>query len=192
MSTSDTRGRVLDAAFDEIAQVGIRRLVLEDVAARAGVSRQTVYRHFGSREGLIESLVRREERWFSDRAVAAAQRATSGAEAVAAAVTEALHAAAEHALLRRLLETEPGEILPLVVLGRGPVISAARPVVMRILADGLGWDDDDARVAADVCSRLMVSYVLDPGDESAEATGWRIAGIVVGGLGAMPRDGLRA
>lgn len=186
---SDTRTRVLDAAFDRVAEVGLSRLSLEDVATGAGVSRQTVYRHFGSREGLVEALVLREEQWFVDRVVRAADLAADAERAIAAAVTEALHAAADHALLRRLLETEPGEILPLVVLGQGPVISAARPVVTRILAERLDAPVDDARLVADVCSRLMVSYVLDPGDDSPDAVGRRIARMVVQGLvPATPRE----
>lgn len=182
MATPDTRARVLDAAFARVAEVGLSRLALEDVASGAGVSRQTVYRHFGSREGLVEALVLREERWFFDRVVAAAEGAATPEDAIAASVTEALQAAVEHPLLRTLLRTEPGEILPLVVLGEGPVISAARPVVMRILAEQLDLVAEDAQLMADVCSRLMVSFVLDPGPDRPADVGRRIARMIVRGL----------
>lgn len=189
--TQGTRAQLIDAAFDRVAEVGLARLALEDVASRAGVSRQTLYRHFGSREGLMEALVLREEEWFIDRVVAAAGREASAEAALEAAVVEALHAATEHPLLRRLLQSEPGEILPMIVLGRGPVISAARPVVARILGDRLSLGSAEADAIADVCARLMVSYVLDPGPEGPEAVGKRIAGMIVHGLAhdlAEPRS----
>lgn len=175
-----TRARVLDATFAQIAQVGLAGLALEDVARRAGVSRQTVYRHFGSRDALVRELVLREEQWFIDRVVRAAAGHADAADAITAGVTEALHAAQEHALLRRLIETEPGAIVPLIVLGQGPVISAARPVVARILAERLDGDAAAVDALADVGSRLLVSYVLDPGGEDAETIGRRIAASLLG------------
>lgn len=50
-----TRTRILDAAWELLEEqgVGIR---LADVAARAGVSRQTVYLHFGDRTGLFVAV----------------------------------------------------------------------------------------------------------------------------------------
>ena len=53
-STTRTRERILDAVIalsDERLSVEI---ILADVAARAGVTVQTVLRHFGSRQGLFE------------------------------------------------------------------------------------------------------------------------------------------
>lgn len=180
MTEDTTRGRILEAAFERVARVGLRRLALEDVAARAGVSRQTLYRHFGSREGLVEALVLREERWFISRVEAAARPHEDAQGAIAAGVAEAIEAASAHPLLRRLLETEPGEILPVVVLGEGPVISAARPVVASVLSERLRADEQEIAQLADVCSRLLVSYVLDPGPDPAEVVGRRIARILLG------------
>lgn len=180
--SQSTRERVLDAAFARVAEVGLARLALEDVAAEAGVSRQTVYRHFGSRDGLVERLVLREEQWFIDRVVAAAEVHASAEAAIAAGVTEALRAGREHALLRRILETEPGEILPLIVLGQGPVISAVRPVVVQILRERLEISEADARLMADAGSRLLISYVLEPGDETPDRIGHRIARMLLNGV----------
>lgn len=177
--SDDTRARLLEATFEQVAEVGLVRLALEDVAARAGVSRQTLYRHFGSREGLIEALVLREERWFIARVRAAASLHEAADDAIRVGVVEALHAAQEHALLRRLIETEPGAIVPLIVLGRGPVISAAQPVVEQILRERLDLPADTVSSLAEIGSRLLVSYVLEPGEESAEIVGARIARFLV-------------
>ena len=53
-----TRERILDAARAEVAERGAS-LTLGHVAARARVSRQAVYLHFGDRTGLLLALVRR-------------------------------------------------------------------------------------------------------------------------------------
>lgn len=62
MSTSgrpkqSTRELVLDAALELFREEGATDVRLEDIAHRAGVSRQSVYVHFGSRAGLLLALV---------------------------------------------------------------------------------------------------------------------------------------
>ena len=53
-STIGTRERILDAVIALSEERLSLEIVLADVAERAGVSVQTVLRHFGSREGLFE------------------------------------------------------------------------------------------------------------------------------------------
>lgn len=52
-----TRARILASALDLLLEHGFHGFGLEAVAAAAGFSRQTVYRHFESRTGLLEALV---------------------------------------------------------------------------------------------------------------------------------------
>jgi AcrR family transcriptional regulator len=47
-----TREEILDAAVDHLRERGAV-VTLEEIAERAGISRQTVYLHFGSRTGLM-------------------------------------------------------------------------------------------------------------------------------------------
>lgn len=51
-----TRTSILEAAWKRVAQPGDPAR-LEDIAADAGVTRQSVYLHFGSRSGLLGALV---------------------------------------------------------------------------------------------------------------------------------------
>lgn len=51
-----TRDAILDAAIRLFAERGAA-VKLEDIAAEAGVSRQAVYLHFGSRSGLLIGMV---------------------------------------------------------------------------------------------------------------------------------------
>lgn len=64
-AVEETRDRVVEAARDVIAEAGFAQASLEDVAARAGVARATVYYQFGSKANLLEAAV---------EAVAAASR----------------------------------------------------------------------------------------------------------------------
>src|ERR671937_3000254 len=61
-----TRARILDAAFAAVRDFGVSRTTVEDVAQRAGLSRQTVYRYFPSKDHLVLALVLREEEKFID------------------------------------------------------------------------------------------------------------------------------
>ena len=51
---------ILDAAVVEFEQHGFRRVALDDVARRAGVSRTTIYRRFANRDDLVAAVVERE------------------------------------------------------------------------------------------------------------------------------------
>lgn len=54
------RESLLDAAYTALARRAWSAVRMVDVAAVAGVSRQTLYNEFGSKEGLARALVRRE------------------------------------------------------------------------------------------------------------------------------------
>jgi len=56
-AVGETRQRILDASVALHAERLVADISLEGVAGRAGVSVQTVLRHFGSRTGLVEASV---------------------------------------------------------------------------------------------------------------------------------------
>ena len=51
-----TRGRIVSAVRDLLADGTFHESTVEDVAARAGVARATLYQHFGSRLGLVDAI----------------------------------------------------------------------------------------------------------------------------------------
>jgi AcrR family transcriptional regulator len=77
---SGTQERILRAARALLEEHGAAAVRLEDVGKRAGVSRQAVYLHFGSRAGLLVELVHwiDHEGRFPERA-ARVVRETGGA-----------------------------------------------------------------------------------------------------------------
>lgn len=81
-----TRTAILDAAHDLFGAQGYHGVGLEKVAEQAGVSRQAVYLHFGSKGGLLLELARYEhERTginaLADRTVWAASDASAALDA---------------------------------------------------------------------------------------------------------------
>ncbi|MYV44003.1 TetR family transcriptional regulator, partial [Streptomyces sp. SID1328] len=68
------RESLLDAAGRALAQRPWSTVRMVDVAAAAGVSRQTLYNEFGGKDGLARALMRREADGYLagvDRALAA-------------------------------------------------------------------------------------------------------------------------
>ena len=57
--TLATRDAILDAALAVFERDGVRASRMEDVAAEAGVSRQSVYYHYRSREEVLAALIDR-------------------------------------------------------------------------------------------------------------------------------------
>jgi AcrR family transcriptional regulator len=51
------RARILEAAYSESERVGVTRARMEDVAARAGVSKGTLYNYFESKEHLLLATI---------------------------------------------------------------------------------------------------------------------------------------
>lgn len=118
------RESLLDAAYTALARRSWSAVRMVDVAAAAGVSRQTLYNEFGSKEGLARALVRREADGYLagvDRALAtpsdARERLTATAEWTATL-------ARDNALVRAMLTGCWSERLPSPTLSAVPSSSA--------------------------------------------------------------------
>ncbi|MFE5891528.1 TetR/AcrR family transcriptional regulator [Streptomyces sp. NPDC002285] len=118
------RESLLDAAYTALARRSWSAVRMVDVAAAAGVSRQTLYNEFGSKEGLARALVRREADGYLagvERALAtpsdARDRLTATAEWTAGL-------ARDNALVRAMLTGCWSERLPSPTLSAVPSSSA--------------------------------------------------------------------
>src|SRR5205809_5485064 len=101
-----TPARILDAAFAAVRDFGVTRLTVEDVAQRAGLSRQTVYRYFPSKDHLMVALVSREEDRLLDGVRAVFAEHDDLRTAIGESTRFVLRFAREHPLLDRLLEAD--------------------------------------------------------------------------------------
>jgi AcrR family transcriptional regulator len=63
-SDADAGERILKAAYELFSRQGVQATGIDAIISRAGVARQTLYRHFDSKEALVVAfLERREELW---------------------------------------------------------------------------------------------------------------------------------
>jgi AcrR family transcriptional regulator len=106
------RESLLDAASTALARRPWSAVRMVDVAAAAGVSRQTLYNEFGSKDGLARALVRRE----ADGYLAGVDRALTGhsdlSDRLTATAEWITSAARENALVRAMLTGCWSERLP--------------------------------------------------------------------------------
>lgn len=187
MATADTRGRILDAAFEAISVFGIARLSLEDVARRAALSRQTLYRYFRTKDDVVAAVILREEESLLEVVRAAGATHEDLRDALEAAILATLVAAREHPLLGRLLETEPERVLPFLLSDEAPVLSAATPAVADLLLERLPKvTKARARRTADSITRLIVSWVVNPPADRPGDLAHDLAVAVTSGLEVDP------
>src|SRR3954468_8189346 len=55
-ASARTRDRVIDTVRGLLAEGSFHESTVEEVADRAGISRATLYTHFGSRTGLVDAI----------------------------------------------------------------------------------------------------------------------------------------
>jgi len=165
----DVRTRLLEAAYRCIAERGIGATSLEEVARGAGVSRATLYRYFpGGRDELVAAVVTNETLRFFQRLA----EAVEGARDVESLLVDGIHfahlAIEGHALLQRLLGTEPERLLPHLSLEAAWVLG----LITAFFEDRLSGYELAEGVAvpeaAEYVARLTLSFIEAPG-------GWDLA-----------------
>lgn len=158
--------RILEAALEQFALVGIRRTSADDIARRAEVNRTTLYRRMGSREQIVRAAIAHEVR-----------RVLAGIEAAVAGVADPLDRTVEafvvtvtvlrgHRLLAQLLATDREETLVRLTLDGGDLLEIATHFVTAQIAAvraeaGLPADPGAAELAA-ILVRFTQSLVLTP------------------------------
>lgn len=71
MTGQERRQQLLDVGRKLFAERGFEGTSVEEIAAKAGVSKPVVYEHFGGKEGLYAVVVDRETRMLQDRLTSA-------------------------------------------------------------------------------------------------------------------------
>jgi AcrR family transcriptional regulator len=61
------REKILDAAYELYSRNGIQAVGIDAVISRSGVARQTLYRHFASKQELVLAFLERREREWTRR-----------------------------------------------------------------------------------------------------------------------------
>jgi AcrR family transcriptional regulator len=183
-SSRATRDALLDAAYDVVVAGEWQSARMLDVATAAGVSRQTLYNEFGSKDALAQALAVRE----AERFIAGTNRfldevhPDAPVDAVAAATEWTIREASDNPLLKAVLTDDTSELLPFLTTRGDAVIAAARANITEYWRSH--WPEltpDDVAFAADVVARLTISYLVLPSDDtdgSPEAVGHRMSHLV--------------
>lgn len=181
--TPSVRDRLLDATIEAASIHGLSRLSVGDVAARAGLSRQTLYKHFPNKDALVAEAVLREAQAMVGQIVAAAESLDDPQASLEAAILLTLRLTREHPLLDRLVRTEPEALLPLLFGDGGVVAVAVRSVVEQIIGERLpDLDPVEIRRVADLLSRVLISYAVSAPDDPPEVVASFVATLVTSGL----------
>jgi AcrR family transcriptional regulator len=167
-ATGDSRNRVCAGAYECIARFGLQKTTVDDVARASGVSRATIYRMFpGGRDQVLRETVGWEmNRFFASLAEAVAD-ASDLETRLERALVFAHRAVVEHAVLQKILTTEPEALLPLMTIEQhrvlGYIVEYLRPLLVvereaRRLRAGV-----DVDLAADYLARMVLSLIGSPG-----------------------------
>jgi AcrR family transcriptional regulator len=157
------RDTLLDAARRELEQRAWNEITMAGIAATAGVSRQTLYKEFGSREQFAQAFVLREADGFI-RAVEGELDAhlENPRLALTAAFGLFLSAAAENPLVRAAI-AGADEMLPLVTTQGQPLVAgAAGRLAGAFTARWPQVLQHDADLLAECLVRLAISYATLP------------------------------
>jgi len=150
--------RILNAALQEAAAVGLQRITVEEVVRRAGVSRMTAYRRYPRRDDLVEALVRRETQRFLAAVADAIDVVEDPHDGVAEAFIAAVTFAREHPMLRRAGQLEPTPIagsLELVAIGSAFIANYIHGEAPGTPSQRVCW-------VGDVFARLFLTYISMP------------------------------
>jgi AcrR family transcriptional regulator len=127
------RERLLDAVGALLADRDRASVTMADIARGAGVSRQTLYNEFGSRQEFAQAYVLREaDRFLSAAEDAIAEHADDPEAALTAAFSGFLAAAAENPLVRAIVSGDPGSGLLALVTTRGALVVGAATVRLAV------------------------------------------------------------
>src|SRR6478609_6755829 len=102
----------LDGALAAFLDFGIRRTSVNEIARRGGVSPATLYRWYGSKDGIVAAVVVRETRRFLAELEAQVDADAPPEDQLAEVSVLVARRLRDQPLLRRLIETEPDDILP--------------------------------------------------------------------------------
>ena len=108
---------ILDAAYEMLLAIGMRRLTMADIARQAGVSRATMYRRWPNVQAVVAELLTRE---FGALATPLATVAPANARsALVTGVVQIVREVRSHPLLRKIVDVDPEVLLPYLVSRRG-------------------------------------------------------------------------
>jgi AcrR family transcriptional regulator len=162
------RDRLLGATYTCVARFGLGKTTIEDVVKEAGVSRATIYRQFpGGRDELLLETVGWELGNFLNALADYVRDAPNLSELLERGLVFAHQKVNAHAVLSKMMDTEPERLLPLLTTEARrtlPFIADfLQPYLRREAAAGRLRPDIDLDRAGDYLARAILSLIGAPG-----------------------------
>ncbi|KKF00853.1 TetR family transcriptional regulator [Mycolicibacterium obuense] len=159
------RDSILDGMRELLLTRDWSSITLSDVAKAAGISRQTIYNEFGSRQGLAQGYALR----LSDRLVGQIQNAI-GANIgdVYAAFLQGFRdffteSAADPLVISLLTGTSKPDLLQIITTDSAPIITHCSTRLTELfMTSWVRCSEEDAGVLARAIVRLAMSYISMP------------------------------
>jgi AcrR family transcriptional regulator len=164
----EPRERVLAATYACVARFGMGKTTVEDVVKESGVSRASIYRLFpGGKDQLLRETVGWEMNRFFASLAEAVYDAPDFASLLEGGLVFAHRSIQEHEVLRKVLDTEPERLLPLITVEQHRVLEFITafllPYLEREERAGRVRPGVDLQAAADYVARMILSLIGSPG-----------------------------
>jgi AcrR family transcriptional regulator len=174
--------RLLSAAMTAFTEQGADDASLEEIARRAGVGIGTLYRHFPTRQALLEAVYRDQVDALSARASELIESDAPG-EALAAWLRALMaFSATKHNLTSALLATI-GKESELVSACSAAIFDAAEVLLKRAQQAGAVREDADARDVIRLVHAINIATQRGPTDPGQTE---RLLGFILDGLRSQP------
>lgn len=166
----DSTRAILDAALVEFDRHGIRRVALDDVARRAGVSRTTIYRRFANKDELIAAVIDRENAKLFEDIAHELKSAPPQSNYYVEAFTSAMLLAREHRVLHHMSIDEPALSLELAKLHYDAAVTRIEAALRVIFPSGFAERQGPGvvRELADNIWRYALMVLLLPSADPIE------------------------
>lgn len=159
------RDSILDGMRDLLLARDWSNITLSDVAKAAGISRQTIYNEFGSRQGLAQGYAMR----LADRLVDQIHSAINdNVGDVYAAFLQGFRdffaeSASDPLVISLLTGTSKPDLLQLITTDSAPIINhCSARLAQSFMSSWVRSSDEDAGVLARAIVRLAMSYISMP------------------------------
>lgn len=164
------RNSLLDGLRDLLTARDWSKVTMTDVAKHAGVSRQTVYNEFSSRNGLAQAYaLRLVDEFTGEIGVAVAERPGDLDGALAEGFGRFFIAAASDPMIASLLGgAGNADLHRLITTDAAPLITAAKLRLVDVVTSSwIGLSAERAEPLAAAIARMAFSYVAMPPEVSA-------------------------
>lgn len=163
-SEDEARRRIVEAATACIDRFGLAKTNLSDVAAEAGVTRQTVYRYFPSLTDILSAVALARVEEFAGRMERHLAKFDSAAEVAVESVVFGVRTVPNEPYLGLLLQAGEADVFTVAVTSPMSFALGAR-ILRNVPVD---WPavgvatDEDLKGLAEILMRLFLSFLQYP------------------------------